>query len=92
MNRADIRQYEANFRYRFRREGFLRTIDTQVWSNLVTDTDNNIESAYVTYDFIQLESERNDEIELFWRFGYEQLDEDFEIHPGVVIPPGRYDW
>jgi hypothetical protein len=92
VNRTDIRQYEANFRYRIRREGFLRTIDTKVWSSLVTDTDNDVESASVTYDFLELKSERDDEIELFWRFGYEQLDEDFEIHPDVVIPPGRYQW
>jgi hypothetical protein len=92
VNRTDIRQYDTHFRYRIRREGFLRTIDTKMWSNLVTDTDNNVESAYVWYDFLELRSERDDEIELFWHFGYEQLDEDFEIHPGVVIPPGRYEW
>jgi hypothetical protein len=92
VNRVDIRQYTAYFRYRIRREGFLRTIDTKVWSSLVTDTDNDVESVSVTYDFLELTSERDDEIELFWRFGYEQLDEDFEIHPDVMIPPGRYSW
>jgi hypothetical protein len=92
VNRTGIRQYEGDFRYRVRREGFLRTIDTQVRSSLITDTDNDIESASVSYEFLELQSERDDKIELFWRFGYEQLDEDFEIHPDVVIPPGRYHW
>ncbi|MCH2169490.1 carbohydrate binding family 9 domain-containing protein [Myxococcota bacterium] len=90
VNRADIREYEANFRYRIRRTGLLRTIDSLINTKVVTDTDNNLQTFDVLISPVQLRSNLSDVFSPVYRHQYESLDVPFEIHPGVVIPVGDY--
>jgi hypothetical protein len=90
VNRPDIREYGGHWRYRTRRSGLLRTIDSQVGGTLVTDTENVLQTIEVRLSPLRLASYRQDVFEPIYRHYYERLDEPFEIHPGVTLPVGKY--
>jgi len=54
LNRRGIRQYDADFRYRVRPSRVLRTIDTGFETEVVTNRDNDLESAILTFNLLEL--------------------------------------
>ena len=94
VNRAGIRKYDGDFRYRIRPKDsrLLRIIDWNVQSSFTTTTDNELESANVYLLFINLESHAGDQIKLSGNWEHETLFDPFEIQPGVIIPTGDYDF
>jgi len=90
VNRPDIREYGGHWRYRIRRTGLLRTFDSQIGGTLVTDTDDVLDSIELRVSPMRVATYRQDILEPIYRHYYERLDEPFEIHPGVTIPPGKY--
>ena len=94
VNRAGIRQYDGNLRFRVRPENnrYLRTLDWGFESSLTTDTDNNVRSARFWSRFIELETHSGDVFNFWGSFDHERLLVPFEIQPGIIIPPGSYDF
>jgi len=91
VNREGIRQYDGEYRYRIRREGWLRTFDTKVAGILVTDYSNAIESSLLTITPLTISTNIDDRIEFIYEHFVERPDEDFDI-PGLTIPAGSYQW
>jgi hypothetical protein len=91
LNRWGIRQYDADFRYRIRPSGYLRTVDTGFETEFVTNRSNDLESMILTFNLLQLETNPGDTIKFSYVHDKERLlREPFEVDPGVVIPLGTY--
>jgi hypothetical protein len=92
VNRSDIRQYEGRFRHRLRGIGHFRTLDTKLNGTFVTDTQNVLQSVEMIFVPLELTTPTRNSISALYTHFYERLDAPFEIHPGVVIPDGRYNF
>jgi len=91
INRWGIRQYDGDFRYRVRPRRFLRTVDTGFETEVVTDRSDDLESAILTFNLLQLANNAGDIIKLSYTYDEERLlREPFEVDPGVLIPLGDY--
>jgi hypothetical protein len=91
LNRWGIRQYDADFRYRVRPSRVLRTIDTGFETEVVTNRDNDLESAILTFNLLELANNPGDKIKFSYIYDEERLlREPFEVNPGVSIPLGDY--
>jgi len=91
INRWGIRQYDANFRYRVRPRRLLRTVDTGFETEVVTDRSDDLESAILTFNLLELANNAGDKIRLSYIYDEERLlREPFEVDPGVLIPLGDY--
>lgn len=94
VNRSGIRQYDADLRYRIRPENnrLFRTFDWGFESSFTTTTDNELESAHVWFRIADVENHSGDVYKLFGNWEHERLFAPFEIQPGIIIPPGTYDF
>ncbi|MCZ6834556.1 MAG: DUF5916 domain-containing protein [Planctomycetota bacterium] len=90
--RRGIREYFGRFRYRWRPGTDIRRIDVGVFSRLITDLDNSLESSSIRFNIFEIETEYGDEIQLEYSLLKEDLDDSFEISDGVVLPVDTYDW
>lgn len=90
VNRAGIRDYAAQFRYRHRRSGFIRTIDHLVTSRLVTGSTNDVQTGELVLTLLDIATLYDDGIEIAYEFRHESLLEDFDLL-GIAIPEDRYD-
>ena len=90
VNRRGIRQYDADYRLRWRPETVVRTVDTRISGRLVTDTDDRVESSRLALRPLAVSDIVGDYLELQYRHYYERLAEPFQILEDVVIPVGRY--
>ncbi len=91
LNRWGIRQYDADFRFRVRPSGMLRTLDTGFETEFVTNRKNDLESAILTFNLLELANHADDKIKFSYVHDRERLlREPFEVDPGVVIPLGSY--
>jgi hypothetical protein len=91
VNRLGIRQYDADFRFRVRPSGFLRSVDTGFETEFVTNRKNELESAVLLFNLLTLENNAGDTIKFTYVHDKERLlREPFEVDPGVVIPLGSY--
>jgi hypothetical protein len=69
----------------------LRTVDTGFETEVVTDRDNDLESAVLTFNLLELANNPGDKIKFSYIYNEERLlREPFEVDPGVVIPLGDY--
>lgn len=93
VNRRGIRQYDGELRYRVRPENsWFRTLDWGIESSFTTSTDNQLESARIYARAVEAENHTGDVYSLWGNWEYERLNQPFEIQPGVVIPPGEYNF
>ena len=90
VNRFGIRQYDGSWRYRVRRTGRLRTIDTRFAQRLGTNTDDDVQTSVSAWRPIILSSDIDDVLELRYLHAFEKLDAPFEIQEGIFIPAGEY--
>ena len=90
-SRRGIREYFGNWRYRWRPEGYFRTIDTGFRGFLVTNTDNDVESRDLSLQFLSLRNDAGDDLEFTVELDREVLDDSFEIQEGVTVPVGDYE-
>lgn len=89
--RRGIREYFANWRYRWRPESeLIRRIDSGLRGTVITDLDDDVESADLDLELIEIETEAGDEAAIEFTRQREVLDEAFEISDGVVLPAGDY--
>jgi len=92
VNRRGIRDYKAQFRYRARPDRLVRTADTGFKFTFVTDLSNEIESANLGFDWIELRNGPRDKVAFQTFLRRERLLEPFEIEDDVFIQPGTYDF
>ncbi len=90
VKRRGIREYGGSLRYRWRPDGWLRTIDLEGQSYLVTNLDNEVETAIWTAPTITLMNQPGDSLTVGFISEREQLFDPFEIQQGIVIPVGDY--
>jgi hypothetical protein len=91
--RRGIREYIGRWRYRWRPRGtFLRTIDSGLRAELITDLSNDLETRDLTLEFLEITSNAGDSLYFETSFNREVLTDPFEIQPGNVIPVGTYEF
>jgi hypothetical protein len=87
-NRTGIRDYEGDYRYRWRPErGPFRTVDSRVQGRLVTATSSTIETGEFSWDPLVLTTPINDIFEIRYRHRYERVEEEFS---NLDVPFGTY--
>lgn len=90
VKRRGIREYGGSVRYRWRPEGYLRTIDVEASPYVVTNLQNTVETEFWTIPRVTIQNQPGDSLSAGFVYEREQLFAPFEINPGVVIPPGDY--
>jgi Domain of unknown function (DUF5916)/Carbohydrate family 9 binding domain-like len=91
LNRPGVNTLYFGTQYTWRpREGFARSILSGYDAERTELLNGELQSQSVEYDLIALESRFGDELRLEHEAEQEQLDEDFEIYDGIVIPLGHY--
>ncbi len=92
VNRTNIRDYLAYYRFRIRPDNeHIRAVNNWVWLEMTTDLDNQIESRSF-FTFVGVNGKRNDWATVQYKNAREVLAEPFEISSGITIPEGGYDW
>ncbi len=90
--RRGIRSYSASLDYEPRPRTWIRQYRHELSVGAVTDVDDRLQSGEVALQPIGFEHESGDELGLRLVGAREVLDSDFEIHDGVTIPAGSYDF
>jgi len=91
LNRRGIQSVELGTQYRHRpRDGVLRSISGGYDAERIELLNGELQSQEVRYTLFELENRVGDGFELDYSAEQEQLDEDFEIWDGIVIPAGHY--
>jgi hypothetical protein len=90
--RTGIRKYDGALTYAPRPHTWIRQLEFQVASTLVTDLDDELETAAIEVQPFGLATETGDEFRVEVEHIRDVLAADFEIHDGVSIPAGDYDW
>ncbi len=91
--RAGIREWKGDFRYRYRPGNWLRTVDSEVDFDIVTDRGLNLETAKATFDLLTIENDVGDILSLTYLWDHEHLRRDpFAISDETSIPLGSYEF
>ena len=91
--RAGIRKADLFLSYGPRPEKWgIRKIQFQVMPNIITTLDNRVDNWSGKVTPVQIEFDSGEEIEFNFTPGFERLPEEFEISPGIVLPPGSYNF
>jgi hypothetical protein len=92
VNRRGIRDYLVQTRYRMRPEAWIRTVDTGFKFTFVTDLSNEIDSASLGFDWVEVRNQPRDKLAFQSFLRRERLLEPFEIEDDVFIAAGTYDF
>ncbi len=91
LNRSGVEALYFGTGYTHRpREGAARAVSGGYEAERIELVNGELQSQVVEYQLIGLESRFGDELNLQYEAEQEQLDEDFEIYDGIVIPLGHY--
>ena len=94
LPRPGTRQYSGGVAYQPRPDGGtfggVRQFFFEVFPRVVTDLAGNTETWRVFVAPINFETQPGDHYEANWAPEFQRLTEPFQIAPGVVIPPGSY--
>jgi hypothetical protein len=91
VERTGVREYDSFARYRWRPKSYIHRIDVADDSTVYTELDNDIQSAG-TEPFVELENVSGDIMDIGANLDREVLTEPFEIHDGITIPTGGYNF
>ncbi len=91
LSRRGVRRYASSLTFvpRPRLPG-IRNLFFEGRSEIYTDLDGELESAITGADLLSFRTSRDDVVSFYGDHTFERLAERFEIHKGVVIPPGEY--
>jgi hypothetical protein len=96
-DRTDVREYTSVFRHRTRlkpgpdgRRGLVKYFDVGWDSLLVTDVDDHLQTGELGLRLLDVANNQDDKLTMRWIASEERLDDFFNIYPGILIPPGRY--
>jgi hypothetical protein len=91
LNRPGVNTVYFGTQYTWRpREGAARALASGYDAERTELLNGELQSQSVEYELITIESRFGDELRFQHEAEQEQLDEDFEIYDGVVIPLGHY--
>ena len=93
--REDIRQFNPalEFSPRPRDHSWIRQFSFQISLDRNTDTENQLLSRSLDLKVFHMNTHAGDQIQVHVQSEFEYLDEDFEIHDGVILPMGgEYDF
>jgi hypothetical protein len=98
--RAEIRKYAGEIEYGPRLGTAVRRIVFGAEGEAVTDLANELEAASIEVRPLGIEWESGDQLELAWEHDLDEIQDEefpppspgFEIHPGVFVPVGEYDF
>jgi len=91
--RKGIREWSGNFQHRIRPKKWLRTVDSKIEFDIVTNRDSDLETAEAVFKFLTLENDIGDILSLTYTWRHENLRRTpFPISDGVLIPLGDYDF
>lgn len=91
LNRPGVKALALETEYTHRpRAGYLRAIVGGYELERIELLNGELQSQAVEYRLLGLENRVGDELSLEHEAQQEQLQQDFEIHPGIVIPRGHY--
>lgn len=92
VNRTDIRQYNNSVHWTpYPEADWVRNLAPHGSFIFTTDLSNRLMSRFLHFDY-DMFLKRGDKLSIAYNSIYEQLDFPFEIVPGVLIPPGTYEW
>ena len=91
VNRVGLRAYDSNMMWTpfFPDSAVIRNLAPHVTLSYVTDRQNRLLTRREHFDF-DLFLRRGDKLSIESNRRFERLDLPFEIVPGVIIPPGDY--
>ena len=91
--RAGIRKTDVSIAFQPRPDRCgIRQMFFELQPEIVTNLRNEVETwSFFTAPF-NLRTESGDELQWNYVPQFERLNEPFEVSPGVVIPPGSYQW
>ncbi|HED64643.1 MAG TPA: hypothetical protein ENJ09_03705 [Planctomycetes bacterium] len=92
VSRTGVRQYWGDIGYRPRVNESIRSLLFGIDAQLVTDTNDVLETWQVGVDPFGIRWNSGDEFGFSYDHVHDELREDFEISDGVVIPTGSYDY
>ena len=91
-NRTGIRYYDAGVSYLQRVENsWIQEWQLSTEALFVTDLKNNLESREVQA-FLQVETVRDNELEVEVFNAYEDVLEPFDLPDGIIVPANEYSW
>jgi hypothetical protein len=91
LNRPGVRALDFDTGYIHRpAEGLLRAIGGGYEAERIELLSGELQSQAVEYELLVVENRVGDVLSLQYEAEQEQLDEDFEIYDGIVIPIGSY--
>jgi hypothetical protein len=90
--RTGVRTYSAEVGFEPVLNRAVRRLEFGFEPTVVTDLDDDVESAEAPLQYLGIVWDAGDELKLQAIPAYERLDEPFEIQDGVTIPVGSYDW
>ena len=90
--RNDVRLYSAEFTHEPRWEGLLRRSEHSIEGSLVTDLDDELQTANIEVQPLGVTFDTGDALRLELEQTRDVLDADFAIVEGLEIPAGTYDF
>ena len=90
--RQNIRKYDGEIAFRPRIDETIRQLEFSVETVVFTDTDDELETWEVQVQPLGIEWDSGDELRFETEFVHDELDQDFEIFEGVIIPADEYDY
>jgi len=89
--RSGIRRYAGSLTYVPRPEiPHIRNLFFEGRGEVYTGLDGTVQSIYGSSDLFSFRTKSDDVFSFYGESTFERLTAPFEIHPGVIIPAGRY--
>lgn len=89
--RRGVRRYSESISYQPRPQNSkIRNYNFDLKTDLFVDENNEMESLSISSNLFGFRLQSEDEIQFFLQHDEEQLDRDFEIVPGIIIPAGEH--
>ena len=93
LRRKGVRRYASTLTFVPRPEiPHIRNLFFEGRGEAYTDLDGEVESSYLGFDLFSFRTKTDDVLAIYSDSSFERLAEPFEIHRGVVLPAGEYQW
>lgn len=91
LRRGEIRRYWGRWRYRWRPETEVRTIDSGVFGSLLTSSENSsVQTVFTRWDAITVQTLVGDRFSAYVQPQFERINDAFNVFDDVVVDTGTY--
>ncbi len=91
--RNGIRRYAPTLIYQPRPKiRGVRNVQFDLQAEIITDLDDRLETGFGRLDLFGIVLDSEDQAQVFTDITRDRFEAPFEIRPGIVIPPGEYDF